>query len=555
MNERGNQVVARAQEAARDERGQSIVLIALMIVGLVAFAGLAVDVGFLFARNSQFSGSADAAALAGVVELHRADGLNLAIDRADQFLDANNWSANQVSGSESLTDRGIPQFTFTATWYVNTFFLSLLGFEDIAITKSATAAYYASTDIPLATATDQGIIRTASPFVFGVDACTSLGDAISPRMATGTMPNVLYALNEGTYTYRIAVPVDYLTDTGQSLVHVQLFDPDPYNNPAADFSTYEKVDGTVVNGAGLSCNSGSGGIGEACVAATGDMNPFWFFRVDESYTASTCPIAATGNNLGNVVTRYALYYLDDEQERHDLTSYTSNNATLTDTDMKWVTPGAEGGRVPTDDGGSFVVDLNTIPLDEENEIYSFYMAVTGEAGTSKNVWDVWAGPPEMALGYSDDVNQRNLEIFRRTITTTNPSRIYARGYMAPHIYQVSGDVELPVAAIDPTLAGGGAYVSAFDMDNGAAGASSSGLLEFTIDTVAEEDFIIPWALNCGGSASCDNAWINPQVEMGIPSQETGVAFYGGDMLVTYRPSGDDHTWSVAVTRGRPFLTR
>ena len=153
------------------------------------------------------------------------------------------------------------------------------------------------------------------------------------------------------------------------------------------------------------------------------------------------------------------------------------------------------------------------------------------------------------------VNQRNLEIFRRTITTTNRSRVYARGYLAPHIYQVSGDVELPVAAVDPILGGGGAYISAYDLDNGAAGTSSSGLLEFTIDTVAEEDFMVPWALNCSGAASCDYNWINPQAEMGIPSEETGVAFYGGDMMVTYRPNGDDHTWSVAVTRGRPFLTR
>jgi hypothetical protein len=283
------------------------------------------------------------------------------------------------------------------------------------------------------------------------------------------------------------------------------------------------------------------------------MNPFWFFRVDESYTTSTCPSALTNFNQGNVVTRYELYYLDENDERQEIAAYSSNNAVLTNTDMKWVTPGAEGGLVPTDDGGSFVVNLIDIPQDGDE--YSLYLDVIADNGTSKNVWDVWAGPPEMAQGYSDNVNQRNLQIFRRTITATNRSAIYARGFLAPHIYDTSGEVELPVAALDSILGGGSAYISAFDMDNGSAGASGSGLLEFTIDKVAETDFNVPWAINCGGSTACNANWINPQANLGIPSPETDIAFYGGDMLVTYRPLGDDHTWSAAITSGRPFLTR
>lgn len=550
MEDRRNKMGGWEEDAARHEQGQSIVLIALMIVGLVAFAGLAVDVGFLFARNSQFSASADAAALAGVVELHQTDGLNKAINRADQFLDANDWSADAVTGSKSLTSLGIPQFTFTATWNVDTFFLGILGFDQVQITKSSTAAYYARTDIPLTTTKDQGLIRTASPFIFGADACTSLGDAISPKYATATTPNPLHDMTDGIYTYRIAVPHDYISDTGQSLVHVQLFDPDPYNNPSPDLSGYEEVDGDVVSG-GLSC---SGGAGEPCVVPISDTNPFWFLRVDESYTPGRCPVPDTGNNMGNVVTRYDLYYLNEDDERQDLASFSSNRpADLTATDMKWVTPGAEGGKVPTD-MGTFVVDINTIPQDAE-EMHNIYMEVSASTGTSKNVWDVWAGPPELATGYSDNVNERNLEVFRRVFTTTNRSRVYARGFLAPHIYQVSGDVELPIAALDPVLGGGGAYVSAFDIDNGAAGASGSGSLEFTIDTVSDGDFRVPWTISCDGSPACGTSWINPQAAMTIPSTETGVAFYGGDMLVTYAPNGDDHTWSSAVTRGRPFLTR
>ena len=51
------------------ERGQSIVLIALALVGIIAFIGVAIDVGFIFARGSQLQAAIDSAALAGVTEL------------------------------------------------------------------------------------------------------------------------------------------------------------------------------------------------------------------------------------------------------------------------------------------------------------------------------------------------------------------------------------------------------------------------------------------------------------------------------------------------------
>lgn len=549
MNERRNVTVLERERKSqrRSEEGQSIVLIALIIVGLVAFAGLAVDVGFLFARNSQFSAAVDAAALAGVVDLHETDGLNLALQRADQFLDTNRWSTDQLTGTETLTDLGVPQFNLTATWPVDTFFLALIGFDQVDLTHSASAAFYARTDIPLTTALDRGVVRTASQFIYGANACTSLGDAISPKWATSSEPNPLTESTGGIYTYRIAIDDNYIDDTGQNLVHVQLFDPDSYNKESVVLS-FEKVDGSSGSG---SCNSG-GQKGVMCVIETNDTNPFWFQRVDETYDTAKCPNALLDNGAGNTVTRYELYYLDDDDRRQTLGVYSSNKAaSVNDTDLKWVTPGAEGGKVPTD-LGSFVVNLNTIPQDED-DVYNLFLDVSASNGTAKNVWDLWAGPPEMATGYSDDVNERNLQIMRNTITTTNPSMVYAEGYLPVNTYQASGDLELPIAALDPAFGGGAVYISAFDMDNGVAGAGGGGL-SFTIDTVAPTDYKVDRAITCPGG-NCNYQWINPQAEMSIPTTEQGIAFYGGNLMVTYQPKQDDHTWTVSITRGRPFLTR
>ncbi len=52
-----------------DERGQSMVLIALAMVGLIAFLALVIDGGMAFAARRQMQNAADAAALAGVRKL------------------------------------------------------------------------------------------------------------------------------------------------------------------------------------------------------------------------------------------------------------------------------------------------------------------------------------------------------------------------------------------------------------------------------------------------------------------------------------------------------
>ena len=48
------------------ETGQSIVIIAVVMVALLAFVGLAIDLGLVWARRAQLTAAVDAAALAGV---------------------------------------------------------------------------------------------------------------------------------------------------------------------------------------------------------------------------------------------------------------------------------------------------------------------------------------------------------------------------------------------------------------------------------------------------------------------------------------------------------
>ncbi|MCP4428813.1 MAG: hypothetical protein GY803_30375, partial [Chloroflexi bacterium] len=140
------------------EKGQSIVLIVFMMIGLIAFVGIAVDVGFIFARRSQLSKAVDAAALAAVTEVDSTTKLDAANLKAGQFLGTNLPITAVLS--DDLPDEGILHFqtkswedellgsykyTITATWPVEQYFLKVIGRDFVRIAETATAAYFPTT--------------------------------------------------------------------------------------------------------------------------------------------------------------------------------------------------------------------------------------------------------------------------------------------------------------------------------------------------------------------------------------------------------------------------
>ncbi|HZD11126.1 MAG TPA: hypothetical protein VE553_07270 [Candidatus Binatia bacterium] len=547
---------------APEEAGQSMVLIAVMIIGLLAFVGLAADAGFLFARSAQFSSAVDAAALAGVVELQRSGTLDLdsAVNRAGEFLDANGWPIAQalsVDGSAGETELGIPEFFYTVTWPVDTFFMTVLGFDQIPVTHSSTAAYYALTNMPVPTHFDRGRVRTGNQFIFGPNGCSNAGDPVSSLYAAPGVANPDYPLMEGIYEYRIRVPADFITNTGQTELEVQLFDPDTINTRW----------GNTDPANGLTCNSA--GPGDSCVIDTGEPasgNPLWLRRVDETYTVpsgppgSACPSLAPGDPDGNsTFTRFELFYRDADGERVDVSVFESDPDNSDDTDMKWVTPGHDVAAI----SGDFRVNLDPVPLDE-NDDYNLYLHVSTTSGTSKNTWDIWAADPNTIAALPADVNERNEDIAADpTLAELNGVEVYGQGYLPLTVY-VPGTVILPISAVDAVQGGGTIYASVFDFDDGADDPDG---LRYGFDTLATGDYQVVRNARCedenGAQVSCNNRWVRPQHVMGVPTiyDDPPIAFYGGFLTVTYQnsagsaPPRDELVWSVRITSGKPFLTR
>ncbi len=384
------QPLQRKQNADPRQKGQSIVLIALMMVAIIAFVGIAVDVGFIFARGSQLQAAIDSAALAGVVELSGwSEGAsdaaaleNNALTKSAQFLNANHMPISVTTSlnmpgnvAVETTPLGATQYAVTATWPVDTFFLKVIGFrEPINLTRSATAAVFSLADIYASRRVEDGVLSTSNQAVFGPQICVNYGDPFSPW-------NSPFDPDSYTYQYRILVPDDYPDD----ILRVELFDPDSINSSVNDhdvtLSNIALTNGFTQPVVPKTCGADGGSIYQKnpCLLRTDEkslvtgtpfldidqVNPYWFVRIDENRGTGggngngVCDQPANGDYVAryNTRTEFLLYYFrqnaDGTIERIDLVSYYGQTGDQRDvdtyggtpgdhnTDMRWVSPGAD----------------------------------------------------------------------------------------------------------------------------------------------------------------------------------------------------------------------
>ncbi len=371
------------------ERGQSLVIVALVMIGLLAIVGLAVDVGFLFARRAQLSAAVDAAALAGVTELAGVGGIGSANTRALQYLHSNGISSDitfDTFESDVLPPNllGVTQYAITVTWPVEMFFLRVIGQDDVMLQRSATAGYFPQVDIYASRRVEDGALSTSNQSVFGPGICTGYGDPVSP----GPGHNPQWGVMQGIYHYRIAIPPNYPSN----ILRVELFDPDSMNvatNSHTVVHTQVAIDDGMPAIEPLNCSQTD--RRSACLIPTGEsglglpvdsINLWWFVRIDENRGTGTAPgngncgQPSSYNTAYNTATQYSLFYYaqhgDGSLFSVNLASYTgqtgSSNNPYGDydrikgtafanhaTDLQWVAPGGQMvydqlAQVPADCG-------------------------------------------------------------------------------------------------------------------------------------------------------------------------------------------------------------
>ena len=371
------------------EEGQSLALIALMLVGLIAFAGIALDVGFVYARRSQLSSAVDAAALAGVTELNDVGGISAADKKALQYLHTNGLPANAITNTfdstANSTTIGAQQYAITVTWPVDLYFLRIIGRDSVDVIGSATAAYFPLADIYVSRRVEDGALSTSNQSVFGQNICTSYGDPVSP------LNSPWYAEQMGTYNYRILIPADYPSN----IVRIELFDPDS-ENAQQNVHTVSHTQAWI--------NAGNSAIedkvcddsrqGFVCLLPTDEetlgleldqVNLWWFARIDENRGGGSPPGNGTCNapsayNVGfNTLTEYKVFYYaalaSGQIAKRTLATYTGQaddpardpdkvqGTAFADhqTDLLWVSPG--GQRVYDQPFNPSFPTSNIVPVD------------------------------------------------------------------------------------------------------------------------------------------------------------------------------------------------
>ena len=564
------------------EEGQSIVILAFAMVGLLVFAGLAVDVGVVYVTSVRLARAVDAAALAGVVELpYEVSTTSTALSdtRAQQFLAANEiWPTAEITGTgffESARQGGVfgtYRYLITATHQADLYFLPLVDFNYVRLTDSAVAEYNPLTSIYASQTGNYGTEQTSNLSIFGPDICTTYGDAYTPRNSPW------YDELDGVYHFHLDIPPNYEgvardltrrwnggTDTND-ILRIEIWDPDCYNSP---FSSNQFVITNTITGLPLTISNACGGNDrrEPCIPVLKNpphnevQNPFGFVRIDENRGSGTAPgdgtCAVPGSYAAayNTVTEYTLYYFkrrgDGSLERHDLARYTKGgDEGDSDTDMRWVCPGgsmpsdapavpdgwlgSSYGFSPDEGNGNFEIDLST----EVPDIYvnpasgkrSLFLDIRGVQGASENGFDLWAGPRYQAT--PSEVNARNVDVImtRGDYHSSAEATFFGMGHL-PMNSNYAETVTLTLAYVPAAWEGRTIRVSAFDNDAGAQN------VVFLFDTIPPEDW------HHIGQLSGNDTWYHN--DFTIPSVPTHT-FYGGYLQAIYN-AGEHDTFGWMIT--------
>jgi uncharacterized membrane protein len=126
----------------RDEGGQVMVMVAIFMAGLVAVVGLVTDGGLMFVQRRDLQNAADAAALAGAMQVderaYRATG-EVVLDQGAAREAARRYLADEgdLDYSVQVTASGVE---VSVSRQASTSFLRLIGITGVEISASASAA-------------------------------------------------------------------------------------------------------------------------------------------------------------------------------------------------------------------------------------------------------------------------------------------------------------------------------------------------------------------------------------------------------------------------------
>src|SRR5690242_6944360 len=151
------QLNRRRHDAIGGESGQTIVLLAVMLVALLGMAGLAIDYGNWMVNKRQLQNAADAAALAGAAKIPAGNVAANAAARSEYASNGQPGDSVTVTQSSDLTSND--SVTVTATRTIGTWFTGVLGIHSVTETVSARATIESYTQLEGTGAMPWGVLQ------------------------------------------------------------------------------------------------------------------------------------------------------------------------------------------------------------------------------------------------------------------------------------------------------------------------------------------------------------------------------------------------------------
>ncbi len=182
----------------RTSRGQILVMFALLLTILIGFSAFVVDIAWIWSNQLKVQRAADAAALAGVVNLPG----QLALAKGDAWAESQKNGYPNGVGGVVVTPTQDPdnprRMRVRVSAPVDTFFMGLFGWDQVTVTRDATADFVLP--VPMGSPLNYygvGDFRTmvsATPTDTGLRAPTA---TVAPN--GWTTPNGAYAVGGGTH--------------------------------------------------------------------------------------------------------------------------------------------------------------------------------------------------------------------------------------------------------------------------------------------------------------------------------------------------------------------
>lgn len=161
----------------RDERGQSLAIMAISITVLVAMVGVAVDIGHVYAEKHKVQRAVDAASLAGIQDF---PDVSAGIATAIQYVNVNEPGVS-ATASRVGTEK---KLRVTGTKVVPLFFLKVIGHNSMNVQATAVSGFDGELDVVLNM--DSTISMDGTPLADAKTAAHSFVDVLLPDYSGGT---------------------------------------------------------------------------------------------------------------------------------------------------------------------------------------------------------------------------------------------------------------------------------------------------------------------------------------------------------------------------------